>query len=370
MITVVHLVGRLGVGGVERWLERIQPLACEHMRFVYGVNIGGGQIENSLVRSGAKIFVLGRFSAPGQYLPAAVKLIRQVMRDGGACILHIHTQEYAWLGIVAAFIAGGKHVIVHSHNDRVPHRLISLGAASLLLSRLLCFLPNIVAAGCSLSARRVLFPFHRNRKYLTVPYCLPPETLTAVKSAKRRAGRIPGELVLCCVGRLVPQKNQAFAIKVLRELVSRGVNARLLILGDGPLRDCLVALGQKLRLGDRVYFPGLVQDVVSFLAENVDVFIFPSMWEGFPVAMLEAQAAGVPIVCSSSISSEVRVAPGYVTALAATDSCIPQWATAVLNCAPPPPLERQGMAESVWLHYSPAASWNRLHALYRSSILE
>ena len=101
--------------------------------------------------------------------------------------------------------------------------------------------------------------------------------------------------ILLTVGRMAAQKNHAVMIKALARLPS----ARLVVAGDGPLRAAGEALGAEFGVADHLHLLGDVgqQDIADLLAAS-DVFVFPSVWESFGLAAVEAAMAGVPIVAS------------------------------------------------------------------------
>ena len=105
----------------------------------------------------------------------------------------------------------------------------------------------------------------------------------------------PTEFVFGNVGRLHEQKGHKYLLEAFAKVSDR---ARLLIIGDGDLREELVALAEKLQISDRVLFLGTRTDIAEFLSA-IDVFVLPSLWEGQPIALLEALAIGKPCIASS-----------------------------------------------------------------------
>lgn len=123
----------------------------------------------------------------------------------------------------------------------------------------------------------------------------------------REAWGIPvGSLVIGHVGRFVPEKNQAFLVEVLASLHGRGVDAELVLLGDGPTRQGIAAKAEGLSVADHVYFAGLQADTAPFYSA-MDVFCMPSLFEGLPVACVEAQAAGLPMVLSTDVTRQADI---------------------------------------------------------------
>jgi glycosyltransferase involved in cell wall biosynthesis len=107
-----------------------------------------------------------------------------------------------------------------------------------------------------------------------------------------------GEMLLLAVGRLHPQKGHRYAILALRSLLDAEVPARLAVVGQGPLAAELQALADAEGVGERFRLLG-VRDDVPELLQACDVFVFPSLGEGLPVALIEAMAAGRACVASN-----------------------------------------------------------------------
>ena len=102
-----------------------------------------------------------------------------------------------------------------------------------------------------------------------------------------------GEILFGHVGRFCEQKNHAGLLRIFAGVSRRMPNARLVLIGTGELVDSTRALAQELNLSDRVIFAGVRKDMAA-LYHAMDVFLLPSLFEGLPVVLVEAQAAGLP----------------------------------------------------------------------------
>ena len=114
-----------------------------------------------------------------------------------------------------------------------------------------------------------------------------------------------GAPLLLCVARLTPQKGVDVAIRALPEVPG----ATLVVLGEGPERASLEALGRELGVAERVLMPGRVGDVAE-LYRRSDVLVHPARWEGFGLAMLEAMLAGKPVAAVDAGSAPELVLNG------------------------------------------------------------
>ena len=132
-------------------------------------------------------------------------------------------------------------------------------------------------------------------------------------------------------GRFSPQKNHNMVIEVFAECVKRNPDVRLLLVGDGDLRPEIEKKAADLGLADKIVFAGVRSDVNELL-QAMDVFLFPSIYEGLSLAVIEAQAAGLPCVISDGVSDECVVTDGLVTVKKLADSPA-GWAEEVLRQA-------------------------------------
>jgi len=133
------------------------------------------------------------------------------------------------------------------------------------------------------------------------------------------------------VGRFSESKNQLFILKLLHCLHQNGVKATAILVGDGPLKQKTEAEAERLGLADVVHFPGIRGDVPKWMY-LFDVFVFPSLFEGFGIAALEAQCAGTPCIVSDGVPTTVDVGLGLVTNLSLEES-IHKWTEVIRGAA-------------------------------------
>ena len=122
------------------------------------------------------------------------------------------------------------------------------------------------------------------------------------------------ELIIGHVGRFNPQKNHPFLLDIFAALLKKEPNAVLLLVGGGEDMPKMQAKAQTLGISERVQFLGVRSDVAD-LMQAMDVFVFPSLYEGLPVTMVEAQAAGLPCLISDKVPPECIITEGLVDIL-------------------------------------------------------
>jgi len=158
---------------------------------------------------------------------------------------------------------------------------------------------------------------------------LAPFRRPVANTVRSELGIPPNAFVIGHVGRFVEQKNHRFLVDLISEAVRRHHNTRLLLVGNGPGRSKIEKLVERRDLENHVIFAGVRTDVANIMREAMNVFVFPSLFEGLPLAVLEAQAAGLPCVISEAIADEATVVKPLVKRLSLSESAT-TWAENVL----------------------------------------
>ena len=127
-----------------------------------------------------------------------------------------------------------------------------------------------------------------------------------IRDCMRRELDLENAFVVGHIGRFIEAKNHGFLLDIFKEVLIQKPNAKLLLVGDGPNRKAIENKADKLEIRQSVIFVGFRSDVHKLL-QAMDVFVFPSLFEGLPVTLIEAQANGLPCVASNTVSSEVRL---------------------------------------------------------------
>lgn len=149
------------------------------------------------------------------------------------------------------------------------------------------------------------------------------------EAVRARLGLPANAFVVGHVGRFMPVKNHAFLVDVFARVYEERSDARLLLVGDGPLRSTIERKVAALGLEDAVVFAGVQTVVPEILLGAVDVFVLPSHYEGIPLVLIEAQAAGLPSVVSRTVSTESVGLPQKVRFLDLSE--VDLWVDAILE---------------------------------------
>ena len=128
----------------------------------------------------------------------------------------------------------------------------------------------------------------------------------SVRENVRRELELQNKFVIINTGRFTEQKNQKFIIDIVNSLRNKGKDVKLLLLGDGPLKAEYKTKVRELELENSVVFLGVKSNVQDYLFAS-DCYIMPSLYEGLPVAGIEAECTGIPCIFSENITKEVKV---------------------------------------------------------------
>ena len=151
---------------------------------------------------------------------------------------------------------------------------------------------------------------------------------TARKEIRQEFGLSDEQLLVGHIGRFMTQKNHAFLLNVFKKISEKNENAVLMLVGKGELENEIKEKIKTLGLQDKVIFTGVRADI-SKLLSAMDVFVFPSLYEGMPNTIIEAQATGLPCVIADTITKEADITGlvKYLPLSATTDT----WANMALE---------------------------------------
>lgn len=339
---ILQVVGAIAGGGVGAWLLNMLPELYQrgitNDFLVYRPE--PPDIREQVEAHGGKILVV-----PSPHRPVALaRRLMQILRNGGPYdIIHSHVHTYSGIILFIAALAGIPHRLAHSHTDTSVFPEYRRGLWRTFYVTLMRSLINrycTAGLACSRQAARDLFGEGWENRGVHLLYCGIDLSLfqgEVDRAAVRRELGIPGEaFVIGHVGRFVEPKNHQFIVKIATEVIKQEPAAVFLLIGDGELRPAIEAQVRAAGLADRFVFAGIRTDVPRLLKGAMDVFLLPSLYEGLPISVLEAQAARLSCIISDTVTPEVGVIPSlirYVPLSAAPR----EWARAILEARDRPP---------------------------------
>lgn len=137
------------------------------------------------------------------------------------------------------------------------------------------------------------------------------------------------QLILGHIGRFTREKNHVFVLEIMAELLKRNPSTMLLMIGDGPLRTSIQKRAGELGIEKSVIFTGVRSDV-NCLIQGMDVFVFPSLYEGLPVTLIETQTSGLPCIMSNKVPEETIMIPQIMKVLS-LDNSVKDWVDEVVR---------------------------------------
>jgi glycosyltransferase involved in cell wall biosynthesis len=259
---------------------------------------------------------------PWSYVRYPRQLLSILKEHGPYDIVHGHLQESSGYFLRAAAQAGVKVRIAHSHNSDPPPPW-QAGRIRRAYNKVLTgWIDRYATLGlaCSRSAAQSLYGEHweSNRRRQILHLGIDPALFSEQvdPACERLRWGIPVDApVIGHVGRFVPQKNHAFLLEVIAACLRLRPEVHFLLVGDGPLRPAIQKAVDDRGLSKRVILTGARSDVPRLMLSAMDAFVFPSLWEGLGIVLLEAQAAGLPVLVSENVPDEFAVLPQQIERL-------------------------------------------------------
>lgn len=288
--------------------------------------------------------------------------IFRIFRDGHYDVVHSHLDWFLNAYVMfLAWLAGVPKRIAHHHQAYHPtNPLLKLLCAMLRIPNKM-FATHWLACGKAAAENGWGKCAVANGKVTILPNAIDPERFkfdaVARKRVREQYGIADDDFVVGHVGRFFPQKNHAFLIDVFVELCKVRFSCKLLMLGDGPLQAEIRRKVESLGLSNKVVFAGLQKDPAPFYSA-MDVFCFPSLWEGLPLTLVEAQYNGLPIVASKRVTEETCISTLFKR-LDIEDVRV--WVE-LMNIIPIRPLEESDILDG---QFDINQNFNKLGNLYR-----
>lgn len=318
MIRVLQIIGSLNMGGAESFIVNLyRNIDRNEVQFDFLLydKPQGKNFYDEVEKMGACIYYV---PPKKKGLVRNYKSVKEIVRQHGYKVVWKHMDNcFSGIDIIAAKQGGARRCILHSHCtwclrfERMLHYLVRPWV-------------NLFADerwACGNEAAKFMFG---NRKYMVVNngieldrFCYREE----IRNEYRTAYDLQNRVVIGNIGRFDPAKNHGFMIDVFCEFYRQEERAVLVLVGEGELQDVIKERVRECGIEDRVLFLNTRSDTAELL-QMMDIFIMPSKYEGFGIALLEAQATGLPCIASDRIPKQVNVT-GQVEYLPLDD--VRQW---------------------------------------------
>lgn len=305
-IRVLHVFAALDSGGVANFVMNTYR-RIDREKIQYDFAITGG--EKSLLDEEAEVLGARLF-----YFDTGKSLtdnLKDVLKNKGAfAVVHSHVFFYSGLVIREAKRCGVPVRIAHAHNAHtgestsLPRKAYEAGMRHLMRSG------ATIMMGCSEKACRYVFGENcmSDSRTLVMPDGIDCERFAFDENMRKKVRAEYGlgdSFVVGHVGHFNPAKNHEKILSAFASFVKQREDSRLFLVGDGELENDVRLKSEELGLTDKVVFAGAHRDVEN-MYQAMDVFLFPSKYEGFGMAMIEAQASGLACVASDVVPEDTN----------------------------------------------------------------
>ncbi|MBM6649474.1 glycosyltransferase family 1 protein [Bacillus sp. RIT 809] len=331
---ILHIVSAMNRGGAETLIMNIyRKIDREQLQFDF-VSHGSGECDydDEITALGGRVY---RIPSLGQVGPLAyIKELTKIMSDSQYVAVHAHTDYQGGFVAVAAKKAGIKKRICHSHSNNWPQGSGVTARVTLKILRSIIKYAGTDYCACSAEAARFLFgeKMLHNNKVELIKNGIDIKQFIDVDieeiSSVRKELCIPDAAKLIGhIGRFSESKNHIFILQVLKEILKKDTNFIAILAGDGPLKASIELKAKELGIYENIRFLGVRNDI-PIIMNIIDVFVFPSLFEGFGIVTLEAQCAGVPCVVADTIPKNTDMGLGIVS-FVGLDEKIELWSTEI-----------------------------------------
>ncbi|WIV20010.1 glycosyltransferase family 1 protein [Paenibacillus polygoni] len=307
---VLQVIGSLSMGGAEnvamnlyRYIDREK---FEYHYLVYGEKIG--IFEKEVLALGGKVIHIDEPS--NGYIKFSKEIEKVLIEHGPYDIIHSHTLFNSGFALKMAKKVGVKKRIAHSHStkNKVRNSIYIKFYQVIMRKLILKYATDYIS--CSQEAGVFLFGekvFLNRGKIMKNGIKLDKYKFNPITRQKvREEFNINHKFVVGHVGRLVQVKNQLFLIDIFKQLVTLREDACLILVGEGNDRGLLEDKINEYKLTSSVILTGN-RDDADELMQAMDVFVFPSLFEGLGLALIEAQAAGLHCIASNKVPREAFI---------------------------------------------------------------
>lgn len=303
---ILQVASKLRIGGAEKVARDIALYApsgkYEFHYVVYGDEVGTYEIQ--LREKGCTILHLAE---PSDSYPRLLKALWKLMRENRYDVVHAHNMfNCGWTMLVAA-CAGVPVRVTHSHsalND--GNGMVKRVYEAVMRFLILTCSTDLVACGVKAGHRLFGRSAYERRGNLILngidvsSFAFDRDKRDCIRQQLNASDRF----ILGHVGHLLPVKNQTFLLELMPIILKQKSDALLLMLGEGEDRPMLEKKIHDMGLEENVIMTGNVTNVADYLSA-MDVFVFPSLYEGTPLSILEVQANGLPCVISDGVPEDV-----------------------------------------------------------------
>ncbi|MFC4401877.1 glycosyltransferase [Gracilibacillus xinjiangensis] len=310
-LRILHIVDCMNHSGVPTLLMNMyRNINRKKIQFDF-LTTKEGAFDEEIQKMGGHLYQIPSINEAG-YLVYKRSLKSFFKRHASYIIVHSHIDQLSAIALREARRVRIPVRIAHSYNTAIEGSFVT----KLWKSAIGLFVPIHATDyfACSTESADWLFKW-KSKQSEFFQHALDLEKFlysTSVREVYRQKLHLNEDnFLIGHVGGYTTQKNHLFLLDIFRALRRKIPQAKLVLIGDGPLKKQMEETVVQYRLQDHVFMLGEKEDVEKWM-QSFDLFVFPSLHEGFPVSVIEAQCAGLPALVSDSITKEIDLGSGNV----------------------------------------------------------
>ncbi|XZF76227.1 glycosyltransferase family 1 protein [Bacillus sp. AL-1R] len=328
-IRVLHVVGAMNRAGTETMLMNIyRNIDRKKVQFDFiSYSLQEAHYDEEIISLGGRIIRLSKTQS--------IKELYNAMKKYGPYdVVHSHTLFHCGIANVAALMAGVSVRISHAHTTLDKSNSLVRKVYIKIMRFMINHLSTNLMA-CSKGAGSYLFGEKSitKKKYSFFPNLIdysmflkePRKEVIQFKKEKK----ISENIVIGHIGRFIETKNHKFLLEIMESIIKKEPSIRLVLVGDGDLKIQIEKEVNDAKLNEYIVFTGIRSDIPTLL-HSMDLFVFPSLYEGLGLVLLEAQASGLPCIVSEAIQPEADLNLGLITKISISDGA-EVWADTILK---------------------------------------
>ena len=296
-IRILRIVSNLGVGGVQKRMVSLLPKLNKERYRIVVCSFKSGELQRCMEQSGIPVRIVPRRF---KFDPICIYRLRSIMKKEKIDIVHTHCHKPNTTGRFAAKLAGAPIIIANEHN-------VDSWKSSwqLILDRWLAVCSDKIIAVSEAVKNFYIESANIPDDKFEIIYNgvdldfwqknIPSQKIIAEKRTK--LGLLQDDKVVAVIGRLHPQKGHEYLLRAAKKIIPGMRNLKFLIVGDGPMKESLESLLERLDIKENVVFTGKRNDIKDMLYIS-DFSVVSSIREGFSNVVLESMACGKPVVAT------------------------------------------------------------------------
>lgn len=285
-----------------------------------------GEFVPDVERLGIKVHYLPQKENGTDYF--SFLKVAKILRQEKIEVIHTHNTQPFVDGTIGALLSGVKTIVHTDHARDFPDKFRYMAAEHLMSH----FAYKVIGVSEHTSENLIKYEKISRKKILTIENGIDGSRFASEidKQAKRMELGIRGNGPIIGLGvRLAEQKGITYLLQAMPQIIAAFPDITLVVVGNGELKEELQRESVQLGIGDNVLFPGARLDI-SELLQLFDIYVLPSLWEGMPMVLLEALAAGCPVV-ATDVGGVAKVIDNEVNGLLVAPRDSEQLAVAIIR---------------------------------------